>query len=127
MQFNRIDHLAISQEHIHHAGIISVNGFLGGIDRSDVPYIYHHLRTGCVLTIHSITGADNRHIMFGVNYGSYRLGILNSYMAKRIAQLQASGSIYRITISQVVKEKYLPPTAIVVNLEYETATMAKVA
>ena len=127
MQYNRSNHLNISHERIQHANTVSINGFLGGIDRSDVPFVYHHLRKGCVLAIHSITGADNRHIMFGVNYGSYRLGILNSQMAKRIAQLQSTGCIYRITIAEVVKEKYLPPTAIVVELEYETSLLAKVA
>lgn len=127
MQFDRSVHYHISQERIQYGNVISFHGFLGGIDRSDLPFVYHHLRKGCLLSVHSIAGGDNRHFMYGVNYGSYRLGILNSQMAKRIDQLQSNGNMYRLTIAEVVKEKYMPPTAIIIQLEYETSLAARVA
>ena len=114
-------------ERVQYANITSLTGFLGGIDTSDVPYVYHHLRKGCILKLHAINGADNRHLMFGVNYGSYRIGILSSSMARRIQALETTGKIYRLTISKVIKEKYLPPTAIMVELECENEALRKVA
>lgn len=103
-----------------------MSGYLGGIDKSDIPYMYHHLRKGCVLNLHSIN-SNNRHLLFGVNYGAFRLGTLNSSMARKIQELQLSGKIYRLTIAEVVKEKYMPPTAIIVELECETDFLADVA
>jgi hypothetical protein len=100
---------------------------LGGMDKSDVPFVYHHLRKGCILNLHAINGEDNRRLMFGVNYGSYRLGILSSSMARRIQELEMNGKIYRITISKIIKEKYLPPTAILVELESENDLLDQVA
>ena len=116
-----------SLERVQYANITSLTGFLGGMDNSDVPYVYHHLRKGCILKLHAINGEANRHLMFGVNYGSYRLGILSSSMARRIQELELSGKIYRLTISKIVKEKYLPPTAIMVELESENEFLDKVA
>ena len=110
-------------ERIQYSGITVLTGFLGGIDGSDVPYVYHHLRKGCILKLNVISGIGNQHLMFGVNYGSYRLGILSSTMARKIQHLQSQGKIYRLTINKIVKEKYLPPTAILVELECEHSTL----
>lgn len=114
-------------ERVQYANITSLTGFLGGIDKSDVPFVYHHLRKGCILKLHAINGSNNRQLMFGVNYGSYRLGILSSSMARRIQELELSGKIYRITIAKIIKEKYLPPTAILVELESENELLDQVA
>ncbi|MBP9151423.1 MAG: hypothetical protein KBF73_03995 [Flavobacteriales bacterium] len=114
-------------ERVQYANITSLTGFLGGMEKSDVPFVYHHLRKGCILKLHAISGADNRHLMFGVNYGSYRLGILSSSMARRIQELEMNGKIYRLTIAKIVKEKYMPPTAIMVELECESEVLDKVA
>lgn len=127
MLFNRNADSMHTLERVQYANITSLTGFLGGMDKSDVPFVYHHLRKGCILKLHAINGADNRRLMFGVNYGSYRLGILSSSMAKRIQELELSGKIYRITISKIIKEKYLPPTAIMIELESENELLDQVA
>ena len=127
MLFNQESNSLNALERIQYANITSLTGFLGGMDNSDVPFVYHHLRKGCILKLHAINGANNRRLMFGVNYGSYRLGILSSSMAKRIQELELSGKIYRLTISKIIKEKYLPPTAIMVELESETDLLDQVA
>lgn len=101
--------------------------WLGAMDKSEVPYMYHHLRKGCILQLHSICGADSRHLLYTVNYGSYFLGVLNSSLAKRVQQLESEGKIYRLTISRIIKEKYLPPTAIEVELECEAEHLSDVA
>ncbi|MBL4586018.1 MAG: hypothetical protein JKX84_03025 [Flavobacteriales bacterium] len=100
-----------------------LSGWLGGMDKSEVPFVYHHLRKGCILQLTSINtgsipGNPTRHLMFSVNYGSYRLGILSSTMARKIQELKAAGNVYRLTISAIEKEKYLPPTAIELQLEW---------
>lgn len=117
MQFKTINHNSLP-ERIQYAGATKYFGYLGGTDQSDMPFVYHHLKRGCILKLSSITGVNNRHLMFSVNYGSYRLGVLNSTLSKRVQELQSSGKTYRITMSEVVKEKYMPPTAILVELEY---------
>lgn len=101
--------------------------WLGAMDKSEVPYVYHHLRKGCILQLHPVHGSDNRHLLYAVKYGSYFLGVLNSSMAKRVQQLEIDGKVYRLTIAQIVKEKYMPPTAIAVELEYESDHLSKVA
>lgn len=126
MQFNPITFPNIIQDRMQSAASTKISGYLGGIDKSDIPYMYHHLKKGCILNLHSITSSD-RHLLFGVNYGSFRLGTLNSAMARKIQELQLSGKVYRLTIAEVVKEKYLPPTAIVVELECENDYLADVA
>lgn len=123
MQFNRTLNFPAR---IQHANTTSFRGFLGGIDKSDVPFVYHHLRKGCVLNLSSILNGE-QHLMFAVNYGAYRIGILSSSMSRKIQELHTSGKVYRLTIAEVVKEKYMPPTAIVVNLEFENNYLAEVA
>jgi hypothetical protein len=127
MQFKNESNSNIITERIQYSGITALTGFLGGIDGSDVPFVYHHLRKGCVLKLNVISGIENQHLMFGVNYGSYRLGILSSTMARKIQQLQAQDKIYRLTICNIVREKYLPPTAIMVELESESDFLDQVA
>jgi hypothetical protein len=107
--------------------LVQHRAWLGAMDKSEVPYIYHHLRKGCILQLHSISGSDSRHLMYTVNYGSYFLGVLSSSLTKRIQQLELEGKIYRLTISNIIKEKYLPPTAIEVELECETEHLSDVA
>lgn len=127
MQFNKETNPAVTAERVQYSNITALSGFLGGIDSSDVPHVYHHLRKGCILKLNVISGIGSRHLMFGVSYGSYRLGILNSAMSRRIQHLQSRGKIYRLTIHNIVKEKYLPPTAIVVELESENDVLDQVA
>ncbi len=127
MLYNQESENDCSLERVQYGNITSLTGFLGGIEKSDVPFVYHHLRKGCILKLNAITGFDNRHLMFGVNYGAYRIGILNSSMARRIQELEIRGKIYRLTISNIVREKYLPPTAIMVELECESDILNKVA
>ncbi len=107
--------------------IVQHKAWLGGMDKSEVPYIYHHLRKGCILQLHSICGSDSRHLLYTVNYGSYFLGLLSSSLARRVQQLELEGKIYRLTISAIIKEKYMPPTAIEVELECEADHLPKVA
>ncbi len=107
--------------------IAQINGWLGGMDKSDVPYVYHHLRKGCILQLQPINGLHSQHLMYCVNYGSYKLGILNSTMARRIQELNEAGLVFRLTISGIVKEKYLPPTAIELELEWSNTNLGKVA
>lgn len=127
MQFKDNTFFSEPLERAQYANVTSLTGFLGGIDKSDLPYVYHHLRKGCILKLNAIGNADNRQLMFGVNYGSYRLGILSSTMARKIQQLETSGKVYRLTIANIVREKYLPPNAIVVELQCETDYLADVA
>ena len=124
MQFNSTNDQI--EERFQNACTTAIRGFLGGIDQSDVPFVYHHLRKGCILHLSSIV-SGNRHLMFAVNYGSYRVGTLNSSMARKIQELQLHGKVFRLTIAQVVKEKYMPPTAIVVDLECDNSYLAEVA
>jgi len=126
MQSNTFFNREIIQERIQSANLTSFRGYLGGIDKSDVPFVYHHLRKGCVLNLSSIINGE-RHLMFAVNYGAYRIGTLNSSMSRKIQELHATGKIYRLTIAEVVKEKHLPPTAIIVELECENNFLAEVA
>ncbi len=127
MQFKNQPNTGLISERFQHTNITALTGYLGGIDRSDVPYIYHHLRKGCILKLSVISGIASRQLMFEVTYGSHRLGILSSTMARKIQHLQSRGKIYRLTIAEVVKEKYMPPTAIMVELESETDFLDKVA
>lgn len=124
MQFNNNTNAAQIAERVQYSNITALSGFLGGIDGSDVPHVYHHLRKGCILKLNVITGLNSRHLMFGVSYGSYQLGILSSTMARRIQQIQSGNLKYRLTISGIEKEKYLPPTAIKVELEWERSALA---
>ena len=126
MQSDLISKNSFFQERVQQANVTSLRGFLGGIDKSDVPFVYHHLRKGCVLNLSSIINGE-RHLMFAVNYGAYRIGTLSSSMARKIQELHATGKIYRLTIAEVVKEKYLPPTGIVVELECENTYLSDVA
>ena len=127
MRFKNESQSNLITERTQYSGITALTGFLGGIDSSDVPFVYHHLRKGCILKLNVISGIGNQHLMFGVNYGSYRLGILSSTMARKIQELQSQGKIYRLTIHNIVREKYLSPTAIMVELECESGFLDKVA
>lgn len=107
--------------------LVQHRAWLGAMDKSEVPYVYHHLRKGCILQLHSVSGSDSRHLMYTVKYGSYFLGVLSSSLARRVRQLESEGKVYRLTISNIIKEKYLPPTAIEVELECENTYWADVA
>ncbi|MBI1288822.1 MAG: hypothetical protein GC178_14740 [Flavobacteriales bacterium] len=107
--------------------LVQHRAWLGAMDKSEVPYVYHHLRKGCILQLHSVSGSDSRHLMYTVKYGSYFLGVLSSSLARRVQQLELEGKVYRLTISNIVKEKYLPPTAIEVELECESGFLTDAA
>jgi hypothetical protein len=124
MQFNSNTTTSQFSDWVQYSNITALSGFLGGIDNSDVPFVYHHLRKGCILTLNVISGIDsNRQLMYGVTYGSYRIGVLSSTMARRIQQIKSRNLKYRLTVSGIEKEKYLPPTAIKVELEWERPTL----
>jgi len=96
----------------------SMVGNLGGVERSDLPYIYHHLRSGCILSLRPICGSEGRHLFFNVSYGGFHLGILGRQLADRVRELEAEGRVYRLTVESLTREKYLPPTAVTVVLEW---------
>jgi hypothetical protein len=96
----------------------TMTAFLGGIDRGELPYIYHHLRKGCILQVGPLRSSDQRHLLFNVSYGGFHLGILSRMLADRILQLESEGRAYRLTIASIVREKYMPPTAVHVELEW---------
>lgn len=93
-------------------------GHLGNTDRSELPYIYHHLSKGCILDVRSGQGAERQHLLFNVSYGGLHLGVLGRTLADRILQLEAEGRTYRLTIASIAREKYLPPTAVQVELAW---------
>lgn len=93
-------------------------GSLGSMERSDLPYIYHHLRNGCILTVSRMQGMDQQHLLFNVGYAGLHLGVLNRTLADRIVQLEAEGRPYRLTVAGLEREKYLPPTAVHVMLDW---------
>lgn len=126
MQFDRLTAQNTSRIQ-NNVAIDQHRAWLGAMDKGDVPYVYHHLRKGCILQIHSISGANERHLMFSVHYGTYFLGILSSTLAKRVQQLDKEGKVYRLTISNILREKYLPPTAIELELECEADYLSDVA
>jgi hypothetical protein len=126
MQFNRLT-VENTPRIQNNSSIDHHLAWLGAMDKGEVPYVYHHVRKGCILQIHSLSVADDRHLMFSVHYGSYFLGILPSTLAKRVQQLDRNGKVYRLTISNILREKYLPPTAIELELEYGADHLADVA
>lgn len=126
MQFNRLT-IQNTPRIQNNASLDQHRAWLGAMDKGEVPYVYHHLRKGCILQIRSLSGAENRHLMFSVHYGTYFLGILSSTLSKRVQQLEKQGKVYRLTISNILREKYLPPTAIEIELECETDYLADVA
>jgi hypothetical protein len=93
-------------------------GPLGGIDHSDLHHIYHHLRSGCILQLQPVQGLEHQHLFFQASYGGLNLGVLSRPLADRILQLEAEGRPYRVTVAELVREKYLPPTAVHVLLEW---------
>ncbi len=128
MQFDQNTNVfRASNQPFESSGHKRITGWLGGMDKSEVPYVYHHLRKGCILQLHPINGLHSKHLMYCVHYGSYKLGILNSTMAKRIQGLKDADLVFRLTISGIVKEKYLPPTAIELELEWCNTNLGKVA
>jgi len=96
----------------------TLSGHLGSIDRGELPIIYHHLRKGCILQLQPVCGSDQRLLLFNVSYGGFHLGVLNRMLADRIVQLENEGRAYRLTIASIVREKYMPPTAVQVELEW---------
>lgn len=96
----------------------SLIGLLGGADRSELPYIYHHLRSGCILQVDAVTGTGHLPLFYQVRYGGLLIGILNRPLADRIRLLESEGRPYRVTVSEVVREKYMPPTEVHVLLDW---------
>lgn len=100
----------------------SLTGQLSGLLDGESRYIYHHLRSGCIL---SVTQLQNQ--LFEVYFGSHRLGRLNPIMAGRLTELKLAGFQYRLTIGSIIREKYLPPSAIELELEWVEEKMDQVA
>lgn len=96
----------------------TITGQLGCIDRSDLPYIYHHLRKGCILSVHRMSGDDRPLRLLKVSYSGLHLGNLNYAMAERVRQLEQEGRPYRLTVDSLDREKYMPPTAVNVVLDW---------
>lgn len=96
----------------------TLSGHLGSIDRGELPIIYHHLRKGCILQLQAVYSNNQRLLFFNVSYGGFHLGVLNRLVADRIVALESEGLAYRLTIASIVREKYLPPTAVQVELEW---------
>ena len=88
-------------------------GQLSGLMDGESKYIYHHLRSGSILSIKEL-----RPRLFEVHFGMHRLGRLNPIMANKITELQRSSYPYRLTIGSIIREKYLPPSAIELELEW---------
>ncbi len=99
----------------------TIEGRLGSLDRGELPYIYHHLRKGCILQVQRLFGTDQRHLLFNVSYGGFHLGVLSRNLADRILQLESESKPFRLTIACIEREKYLPPTAVQVALEWGSA------
>jgi hypothetical protein len=102
----------------------SLFALIGGTDSSDLAHTYHHLRSGCVLSLLPVTGGEGRFMFHHVMYGPYHLGLLDSRLSQRILELQANGVPYRVTVSRIDREKYMPPRAIEVELEWSVSAMA---
>jgi len=102
----------------------SLYALVGATDRSELNNIYHHLRGGCILGIGAVHSPDGRFMFHAVNYGPYRLGIMDSAISQRILELDGANVPYRITISRIDREKYMPPRAIEVELEWSSVAMA---
>jgi hypothetical protein len=96
----------------------TIEGRLGSLDRGELPYIYHHLRKGCILQVQRLFGTDQRHLLFNVSYGGFHLGVLSRNLADCILQMEAENKPFRLTIACIEREKYLPPTAVYVALEW---------
>lgn len=102
----------------------SLFALVGGTDHSDLAHIYHHLRSGCVLNLLPVTGGEGRFMFHHVMYGPYHLGLLDSRLSQRILELDAAEVPYRLTVSRIDREKYMPPRAIEVELEWSLSAMA---
>lgn len=119
------EHLTIRR--ISGSSVAQMQAMLGALDKSDLPFMYHHLRKGCILTASRIdTGNASAHL-YAVHYGPFFLGILNSGQSRKLAELESIGTIHRLVISSMTKEKYMPPTAIEVELSWSEQKLAEVA
>jgi hypothetical protein len=93
------------------------SGLICGLTEGEAKYIYHHLRTGCILTVKPEWKSKGR-CLYAVYYGTHRLGRLNTAMSGNIQKLESSGKVCRLTIGAIIREKYLPPSAIEVELQW---------
>lgn len=99
-----------------------LTGQLAGLMDGESRYIYHHLRSGSILTLNEIGP-----MLAEVRFGSHRLGRLNPVMARKLQELNQSGLKYRLTIGAIIREKYLPPSAIELELEWVEEKLNQVA
>lgn len=102
----------------------SLYALIGNTDRSDLDHVYHHLRGGCVLGTEAVFSPDGRFMFHRVVYGPYHLGLLDSRLSERLIELVAGNTPYRLTISRIDREKYMPPRAIEVELEWSAHALA---
>lgn len=102
----------------------SLYALIGGTDRSDLDHVYHHLRGGCILSTEAVHSTDGRFMFHRVVYGPYHIGLLDSRLSQRLLELEANATPYRLTISRIDREKYMPPRAIEVELEWSAHAIA---
>lgn len=103
-----------------------INGIICGISEGESKYIYHHLRSGCILNIETEWSSGERSL-YALYYGSHRLGRLSTEMSNQVSSLLKNGSAFRLTIGAIFREKYLPPAAIEVDLEWGKNELEKAA
>ena len=94
-----------------------MTGTICGISEGESKYIYHHLRSGCILNIETEWSSGERSL-YALYYGSHRLGRLSTEMSNRVSFLLENDQAFRLTIGAIFREKYLPPAAIEVDLEW---------
>jgi hypothetical protein len=100
----------------------SISAQLSGLLDGETRYIYHHLRSGSILSVKTLQPQ-----LFEVFFGSHRLGRLNPLMSKQLSDLVKVGCQYRLTIGSIIREKYLPPSAIELELEWVEERLENVA
>ena len=117
---------SIFRFHVHSPETNHVTGMICGLSEGESRYIYHHLRSGCILNA-QVEWQSGSRCLYGLYYGSHRLGRMNTEMSNRLTGIIGQGIPCRITIGAVIREKYLPPSAIEIDLEWGEAERAKAA
>ena len=85
MQFNRLT-VENTPRIQNNSSIDHHLAWLGAMDKGEVPYVYHHLRKGCILQLHSLSVADDRHLMF---FCALRI-LLSGHSAKHVGKTGAT-------------------------------------
>lgn len=85
------------------------------MERGELPYI-HHLRKGCILDVSPVMAANGSVLFYHVHYQGFRQGVLCRQLADHFSALTSEGRPHQVTVSHLEREKYLPPTAVHVEL-----------